>query len=131
MDRESSRRAMAAVLKPSRRSSAMPPSGHGASSGKYVHGIWNTVPMLTRTARRYRGSLPALLSSTASMFSAAALRKMAPMLVGFITFSSTATRRAPAQTSSTEGSRGRRMAHSIPRVSLKPVSCSSTSSGAA
>ena len=35
---------------------------------------------------------------------AAAQRKMAPTLVGFITFSSTAMRRALAQTSATEGS---------------------------
>ena len=58
---------------------------------------------------------------------AAAQRKMAPTLVGFITFSSTAMRRALAQTSATEGRGGRRMAHSIPRVRWKPVSCVSTS----
>ena len=86
--------------------------------------------MLTRDARRYRGSLPALVSSTASMPSAAAQRKIAPRLVGFMTFSSTAMRRAPAQTSSNVGRGGRRMAHSIPRVRWKPVSCVSTSSGA-
>ena len=52
--------------------------------------------MLTRMARRYRGSLPALVSSTASMPSAAAERKIAPRFVGFITFSSTRhARRAP------------------------------------
>ena len=50
------------------------------------------------------------------MFSAAAERKIAPTLVGFITRSSTATRRAPAQTSSAFGSSLRFMAHSIPRV---------------
>ena len=72
--------------------------------------------MLTRLARRYRGSLPAAVSSTASIPNAAAERKMAPMLVGFITFSSTAIRRDLAQISSTVGSGGRRMAQSIPRV---------------
>ena len=72
--------------------------------------------MLTRTARRYNGSLPALVSSTASMPSAAAERKIAPRFVGFITFSSTATR--DASCSSTAGSRsfGLRIAQSIPRV---------------
>ena len=53
---------------------------------------------------------------TASIPNAAAERKMAPMLVGFITFSSTAIRRDLAQISSTVGSGGRRMAQSIPRV---------------
>ena len=47
---------------------------------------------------------------------AAADRKMAPMLVESTTPSSTAMRRAPAQTSSTAGRAGRRMAHSTPRV---------------
>ena len=72
--------------------------------------------MLTRTARRYSGSLPALVSSTASMPSAAAERKIAPRFVGFITFSSTATRAAVC--SSAAGSRGcgRRIAQSMPRV---------------
>ena len=83
--------------------------------------------MLTREARRYRGSLPSVVSRTASMPRAAAQRKMAPTLAGFITFSSTAMRRALAQTSATEGRGGRRMAHSIPRVRWKPVSCVSTS----
>ncbi len=64
------------------------------------------------------------------MPSAAAERKIAPMFVGFITFSSTAILRAPQQTSSAEGSAGRRIAQSMPRVSRKPVSCVSTSSGA-
>ena len=36
--------------------------------------------MLTRTARRYSGSLPALVSSTASMPSAAAERKLAVVM---------------------------------------------------
>ena len=72
--------------------------------------------MLTRMARRYRGSLPALVSSTASMPSAAAERKIAPRFVGFITFSSTATRVAPRSTAAGSASGGRRMAQSIPRV---------------
>ena len=117
---------MAAVTKPISRSVPV----QSPSSGRYVHGTRNTLPMLTREARRYSGSLPCWVSSTASMPSAAAHRKMAPTLVGFITFSSTAMRRAPAQTSATEGSAGRRMAHSMPRVRWKPVSCVSTSSGA-
>ncbi len=87
--------------------------------------------MLTRLARRYRGSLPAAVSRTASMPSAAAERKIAPMLVGFITFSSTAIRRARVQISSTVGSGGRRMAQSMPRVRWKPVSWVNTSSSAA
>ena len=125
--RESSRRARATVLKPSSCSS----SGQLSPSGRYVQGTRNTLPMLTRAARRYRGSLPAAVSSTASTFRAAADRKMAPMLVGFMMFSSTAMRRALAQTSATEGSRGRRMAHSIPRVRWKPVSWVSTGRSAA
>jgi len=50
------------------------------------------------------------------MPSAAAERKIAPMFVGFITFSSTTRRRASRQTSSTLWSFGRRMAQSMPRV---------------
>ena len=57
-------------------------------------------------------------------------RKMAPTLVGFTMSSSTATRRAPAQTCSAVSSGLRRMAQSTPRVSLKPVSWVSTSSPA-
>ena len=72
--------------------------------------------MLTRTARRHSGSQHPGESSTASMPSAAALRKMAPMLVESTMFSSTATRFAPAQTSSTLRGAGRRMAQSTPRV---------------
>ena len=72
--------------------------------------------MLTRTARRQKGSQQLWVTSTASMSSAAALRKMAPTLVASTTPSSTATRRAPAQTVSGSGSRGRRMAQSTPRV---------------
>lgn len=75
-------------------------------------------------------SLPAAVNKTASMPSAAALRKIAPMFVGFITFSSTAMRREFVQTSATLFKAGRRIAHSMPRVSLKPVSCVKTSSSA-
>ena len=46
---------------------------------------------------------------------AAAERKMAPTLVESTIPSSTATRRAPAHSSSTVGSTGRRMAHRMPR----------------
>lgn len=52
----------------------------------------------------YSGSLHSGVKSTASMPNAAAERKIAPTLVGFITRSNTATRRAPAQTCSAFGS---------------------------
>ena len=55
------------------------------------------------------------------MPSAAAERKMAPIFVGFTTFSSTAIRRFPLQISSTEGIGFRFMAQRSPRVSAKPV----------
>ena len=64
------------------------------------------------------------------MPSAAAERKIAPILVGFITFSSTATRRDAAHSSESAGSAGRSIQQSMPRVRWKPVSCVSTSSGA-
>ena len=80
------------------------------------------MPILTLTARRYRPSQQAGVSSTASMPSAAAERKMAPRLVGFIMFSNTAIRRAPEQMAPASGSFGLRMAQSTPRVSGKPVS---------
>ena len=86
--------------------------------------------MLTRAQRRYSGSVQAGVSSTASMFNAAAERKIAPRLVGFITSSSTATRRALRRISSARPRGGRYMAQSIPRVSWKPVSWVSTGSGA-
>ncbi len=95
-----------------------------------VQGIWNTVPMLTRTARRYSGSLQEGVSSTASIPSAAAERKIAPTFVGFMISSSTAMRLAPSSTVSSDGSGRRRMAQSTPRVSGKPVSSVSTESGA-
>ena len=110
-------RAMAAVWKPSSFSLSSPGWGHwDASVPRKVQGIWNRVPMLTRTARRLRGSQQVGVTSTASICRAAAERKIAPTLVGFITFSSTAIRRAPAQTSSSFGRGGRCIAHSIPRV---------------
>ena len=84
---------------------------------KYVHGIWNTVPMLTRLALRYNGSAQACVKSTASIPSAAAERKIAPTFVGFTTFSKTAIRFAPLQTLCTEGSGCRYIAQSIPLVS--------------
>ena len=86
--------------------------------------------MLTRIARRYSGSLHAGVSSTASILSAAAERKIAPTFVGFTTFSSTAIRLASLQISCGVRSFGRYMAQSIPRVSLKPVSFASTSNSA-
>ena len=117
---------MAAVLKPRVCSCCMPCSGQSAAVEPiWVQGTWNTVPMLTRTARRHSGSQQEGVTSTASMFNAAALRKMAPMLVESTMPSSTATRRALRQTSATVGSRGRCIAHSTPRVSSKPVSWAS------
>ena len=64
------------------------------------------------------------------MPSAAAERKIAPIFVGFITFSSTAMRRAFLQISSTEGGVGRYMAQRRPLVNWKPVSLVNTSNGA-
>ena len=118
MDTESSVSAMATVRKPSLLRSSMPFRGHTSLPSRYAHGIWNTVPMLTLIDRRYNGSLQSGVSSTASIFSAAADRKTAPTLVGFTTFSSTAILRASIQTSSAVLCAGLRMAHSIPRVSL-------------
>ena len=63
---------------------------------KMVHGIWNTVPILTRIALRYKGSLQPEVRSTASIFRAAAERNIAPMFVGLTTFSRMAIRLAPA-----------------------------------
>ena len=73
--------------------------------------------MLTRTARRLSGSEHDGVSKIAPTPKAAAERKIAPMFVLSTMFSSTATRRAPAQSVSGSGSCGRRMAHRIPRVS--------------
>ena len=74
--------------------------------------------MLTRTARRVSGSQHVGLSSTASMPSAAAERKIAPMFVASTTLSSTAIRFAPAMTSVGLFGAGRRIAHRTPRVSV-------------
>ena len=118
MLRAVSLRAMAAVLKPSfcRRSS--PGCGHSEGSApSHAQGTWKTVPMLTRTARRQRGSQQEGVVNTASTPSAAADRKIAPRLVESTIPSSTAIRRAPAQSCSAWGRRGRRMAHRTPRVS--------------
>ena len=115
---ESFFKAMAAVLNPSSLKASIPLSGHGhCCRSKKVQGTWNTVPMLTRAARRYRGSLHPGVRSTASMPRAAADRKMAPTLVGFMTFSRTATRLAPAQREAASGSLRRRMAQRTPLVS--------------
>ena len=111
------RRIIAAVLYPSLCSTSIAPSGQHAFLSKYVHGIWNTVPMLTRLALRYNGSAQAGVKRTASIPSAAAERKIAPTFVGFTTFSKIATRLAFLQSCSTEGSVGRYMAQSMPRVS--------------
>ena len=73
--------------------------------------------MLTRLALRYSGSAQAGVKRTASIPSAAAERKIAPIFVGFTTFSKIATRLAFLQSCSTEGSAGRYMAQSMPRVS--------------
>ena len=119
METESSVSAIAAVRKPSARSRAIPRSGQSpGASPMYVHGTWNTVPMLTRTARRQNGSQQVGVARMASTPSAAAERKSAPTFVESATPSSTATRRAPAQTASTSGSCGRRIAQSTPRVSV-------------
>ena len=67
---------------------------------------------------------------TASMFSAAAERKIAPTLVESTMPSSTATRRASRHSSSTGRGAGRRNAQSTPRVSSKPVSAASSSRSA-
>ena len=67
---------------------------------------------------------------TASMFRAAALRKMAPTLVESTMPSKTATRRAFLQSSSTERGAGRRKAQSTPRVNSKPVRAASSSRSA-
>ena len=58
---------------------------------------------------------------------AAAERKMAPTLVGFMISSRTAIRFTPDTTSSIVFMGGRRMAHSMPRVSVNPVNCVRTS----
>lgn len=74
MEMELSVSAMAAVRKPNSPSVSRGPSIH-------VHGTRKTVPIETRTARRFRGSQELRVNSTASMPRAAAERKMAPILV--------------------------------------------------
>lgn len=86
--------------------------------------------MLTRTARRHSGSQHDGVTSTPSIFSAAAERNSAPTFVASTIFSSTAMRRAFRQTDAIVRGCGRRMAHSTPRVSAYPVSCASVSSSA-
>ena len=70
----------------------------GSSCGRYASGTRNTPPMLNRKERRAKGSQQEGVSSTASMPSAAAERKIAPMFVVSVIFSSTAMRRAPRHT---------------------------------
>ena len=65
------------------------------------------------------------------MPSAAAERKIAPIFVGFITFSRTTTRLALFRTSTGSEGFGLRIAQSMPRVRWNPVSCVRTSSSAA
>ena len=128
---ERSLRAIAAVLKPREWRMSIPFSGQSAGvSPNCPQGTWNTVPMLTRTARRQSGSQQEGLMRTASMFSAAAERKMAPTLVESTMPSSTATRRAFLQSSSTGRGAGRWKAQRTPRVSSKPVSSASISRSA-
>ena len=86
--------------------------------------------MLTRMARRQRGSQQLGDTSTPSIPRAAAQRNTAPTLEGSARFSSTATRRAPRHTSSGVSGAGRAMAHRTPRVSAYPVRPASTSRSA-
>ena len=94
------------------------PQAPASSSPRKVQGIWNTVPMLTLAALRYRGLLQPGVRRTASILRAAAERMTAPTLVGFMTFSRTAMRRAFLHSSSARGRSLRRMAHRSPLVSL-------------
>ena len=48
---ESSFKAIAAVLNPNSRNIFIPSSGQITELSTNVHGIWNTVPILTRLAR--------------------------------------------------------------------------------
>ena len=65
------------------------------------------------------------------MPSAAAERKIAPIFVGFITFSRTAMRTAFFRMSAGSEGFGLRIAQSMPRVRWNPVSCVRTSNSAA
>ena len=82
----------------------------------HVQGTLNTVPILTLTARRLRGSQLSGVNNTPSTPKAAADRNIAPMLVVSQTPSITASRRASRQISSTEGKTGRSKAQRTPRV---------------
>ena len=113
---------MAATVKPWSRSACRSP---GQFSSR-AHGTWNTVPMLTRTLRRYSGSPQRGETRTASTPSAAAERKIAPTLVWSTMSSSTATRRAPARSSGSGTGSGRCMAAIAPRWRWKPVMSSSS-----
>ena len=85
--------------------------------GMYVHGIWNTVPMLTLTLRRLRGSQQVVVKRMPSMPRAAAARRMAPVLVLLTTLSTSTMRCFPRHICSTLGNTGRCIAQSTPRVS--------------
>ena len=120
MEMELSVSAIAAVLNPNRPKSRIVPSIH-------VQGIKKTDPIDTLTARRFSGSQELRVNNTASIPSAAAERKIAPILVLSTTPSITTMRRAFRQTSSTLRSTGRRMAHNTPRVRTYPVSVANSS----
>ena len=111
IDTDLSVSAIATVLNPS-----SPSDCTGASS--HVHGTRKTEPIDTRTARRLSGSHELEVSSTASMPSAAAERKIDPTLVASTTLSTTTTLLAPRHTYATVGVSLRRMAQSTPRVSV-------------
>src|SRR5574344_453719 len=79
------------------------------------------VPMLTRTERRQSGLQHPGVTRTASILSAAAERKMAPTFVDSVTSSKIAIRLLSLQIDCTEGSVGRYIAQSTPRVKRNPV----------
>ena len=81
-----------------------------------VQGIWNTVPMLTLEARRYKGSEHPGVNKIPSMFRAAAERKMEPIFVGFTTSSSITIRFLSAIIFAASGSVFLFITQSIPRV---------------
>ena len=88
----------------------------------HVQGTRKTDPMETLTALRLSGSQDVGVSNTASIPSAAAERKMAPIFVVSTTPSTTTILWAWRHTSSTGSADFRRMAQSTPRVSVYPVS---------
>ena len=120
IDTERSVRAMAAVRNPILLRLCNGPSIQ-------VQGMENTAPIDTLTERRVKGSHDVRVSKAASMPRAEAERNIAPTLVESTTPSITTTRFAPPHTSSTVGGKGRRMAHSTPRVSTYPVSVARSS----